>query len=50
MEIGSPKSISPCRRSLEDSVVKSLPTVWSPVTATAKPPAPLAACTAARPA
>ena len=27
MEIGSPKSISPWRRSLEDSVVKSLPTV-----------------------
>ena len=47
MEMGSPKSTSPLRRSLEDSVLKSLPMVWSPVTATAKPPVPLAACTAA---
>src|SRR6266496_1685266 len=40
MEIGSPKSSSPCWRSLADRVVKSCPTVWSPVTATQNPPLP----------
>ena len=45
MEIGSPKSSSPCLRSLADRVVKSFPTVWSPVTATANPPLPFAAWT-----
>ena len=45
MAIGSPKSSSPCWRSLADRVVKSLPTVWSPVMATENPPLPFAACT-----
>ena len=45
MEIGSPKSSSPCCRSLADRVVKSFPTVWSPVTATENPPLPFAAWT-----
>ena len=46
MEIGTPKSSSPFRRSLVDKVVKSLPTVCTPVTATENPPLPLADCTA----
>src|SRR5260221_10030585 len=40
MAIGSPKSNSPCWRSLADRVVKSFPTVWSPVPATQNPPLP----------
>ena len=46
IEIGRPKSSSPCRRSLVARVVKSLPTVWSPVTATENPPLPFADWTA----
>jgi hypothetical protein len=43
--MGSPKSSSPCLRSLADRVVKSFATVWSPVTATENPPSPFAAWT-----
>ena len=46
MAMGRPKSSSPCLRSLADRVLKSLPTVCSPVTATENPPLPLAASTA----
>ena len=46
IEIGRPKSSSPRRRSLVARVVKSLPAVWSPVTATENPPLPFADCTA----
>ena len=46
IEIGRPKSSSPFRRSLVDKVPKSLPTVWTPVTATENPPLPSADCTA----
>ena len=44
--IGRPKSSSPCRRSLVAKVLKSLSTVWSPVTATENPPLPFADWTA----
>ena len=46
IEIGRPKSSSPFRRSLVDKVLKSLPTVWTPVTATENPPLPFADWTA----
>ena len=46
IEIGRPKSSSPFRRSLVDKLVKSLPTVWTPVTATENPPLPFADSTA----